>query len=166
MKELKIDLNAKPLFIENTIDFIEFTKNPVKTILVLRSEFALFQGSNNMAIEYIDRISKGMYHSPDVLPEFLHKTIGDSSKVPHLFAHFNTQFAHTRKELKYFGTLFLNDSAQEKLNNYLSNPLDLSHQEAFIGSLSDVIQQSEENIANEYDTMIKYMNQVVSEVLL
>jgi hypothetical protein len=166
MQELTVDLNSKPIKVENTIDFIEFSRNPVKTILILRSEFALFQGSNNMALEYIERISKGTYYSSDILPEFLQKTIGEPDKVPHLFEHFNRQFVYTKKEMKYFGALFLNDDAQSKLNNYLSNPSDLTHQEFFIESLSEVIQQSEENIATEYDTMIKYMNQVVSEVLL
>lgn len=166
MQALTVDLNTQPIKVEDTIDFIEFTRNPVKTILILRSEFALFEGSNNMALEYIERISQGIYHSSDILPEFLQKTIGEPSKVPHLFHHFNQQFIYTKKEMKYFGALFLNNDAQSKLNNYLSNPSDLTHQEHFIESLSEVIQQSEENIANEYDTMIKYMNQVVSEVLL
>lgn len=166
MQELTVDLNTKQIQVEDTIDFIEFSRHPVKTILILRSEFALFQGSNNMALEYIERISKGIYESDEILPEFLQKTIGDKSKVPDLFHHFNRQFIYTKKEMKYFGSLFLNDTAQSKLNNYLSSPDDIAYQEEFIESLSEVIQQSEERIATEYDTMIKYMNQVVSEVLL
>jgi hypothetical protein len=165
MERIRIKLNARPEYIEKTIDLIELARIPVKTVLLLRSELALFQGSNNRSAEYIDKITLGTHVSVEVMEDFLAKTIGNKEKVPGLFLHFNNSFEDTAKEMKYFGSLLLSSQSHNSLKEYLRNPEDENSKDEFLLSLKETIKSSEENLTKERDILNKYLQRVIAEVL-
>ena len=166
MIELEVDLNTKSDLVFDTIDFIDLANNPIKSVLILRSEMALFQGSKNRAEEFTDNLTRGINASPDILPEFLEKTLGIGyAKIEDVFIGFNMMFNKTSKEMKYFGNLMLSDVAQSKLVDYIDNPSDSIKQQDFLHSLADIVNKSQDKVDEEYDAIIKFSNQVIEEVL-
>lgn len=158
-----------PEYIDNpvlyeTIDFMTICENPVKAILILRSEIALFQGVNNKSDEYIETIMRGIEYSTEVLPDFLSKTVGGKEKVEGLFINFNNVFLQTSKELKYFGPLLLSDDSIDKLNDYIKNPDDIDVEISFLQSLSDILKGSEDKIKNDLDVINKFVAQAITKL--
>ena len=163
MNTYKINLTSPPVLIEDTIDFVELAQNPIKTVLMLRSEFSLFMGDRHVAEDYINGIMLSLEFDASVLPSFLDKTVGDSEKVNGLFSHFNESFQITIKETEYFGSLLLSPSSKEKLGHYIENPFDENCQNEFIDSLQKIVTESEARLDKEYDILLKYISEAVIE---
>ncbi len=165
MQKLKINLNQKPVHILKTIDLIEMSRIPVKAVLMLKSELALFQGSTNRSKEYIEKITAALKVSPSITEDFLRKSIGTKDKVPGLFKLFNKSFAETAKEMKYFGSLMLSNESNSSLQDFLDNPKDKDMQNAFLESLRKTIETSEEKINSEVEELEIHLTNTINDAL-
>ena len=164
MELIKIDKNFTTPIMYDTLNFYDFCGQPVKSILILRSEIALFQGVNNHSDRYIRVITDGINSDIEVIHSLLEKTIGGSEKVKSLFINFNKVYEQTSKELKYFGPLLLSDNSMESLTTYLESPGDANVEVQFLSSLGDMLVESEERIKSEIKTINRYVAAAISDI--
>lgn len=162
MREYKVNLNEPPTIIRDVVNFIELAHNPIRVVLILRSEFSLFLGDKNIAIEYIEGLMSAMPYSVDILPDFLDKTVGGPERVSDLVDNFNKSFQVTIKESEYFGSLLLTPDSKSKLSEYIKDPFSEAAENDFLGSLEQIVSSSEERLEKEYELLKLYMNKVIT----
>ncbi len=162
MKEYKINLNEPPIIIKDVVNFVELAYNPIRVVLILRSEFSLFLGDKNIAIDYIDGLMSAIPYSTEILPDFLDKTIGSSDRVTKLVENFNKAFKVTIKESEYFGDLLLTQDAKVKLGAYINDPFSGTAENDFLGSLESIVSESESRLDKEYELLRLYMARVIT----
>ncbi len=162
MLEYKINLNEPPVIIMDVVNFIELAHNPIRVVLILRSEFSLFLGDKNIAIEYIDGLMNAIPYSTEIIPDFLDKTIGGPDRVSGLIENFNKSFQVTIKESEYFGSLLLDPDSKSKLNEYIKDPFSEKAENDFLGSLESIVSESEGRLDKEYELLKLYMARIIT----
>ncbi len=162
MREYKINLNESPVVIRDVVNFIELANNPIRVVLILRSEFSLFMGDKNIAIEYIDGLMNAIPYSSAILPDFLDKTIGGPERVSGLIENFNKSFQVTIKEGEYFGSLLLTTDSKSRLNEYIKDPFSSDAENNFLGSLESIVSDSEARLEKEYELLKLYMARIIT----
>lgn len=148
VNKLSINFNKNRVIVHESFDLVELARSPIYAVMLLKAEHTLFKGSKNKSKEFADIITKGFLEDPEVLEEFLKKTLGDKDikKQADLFEAFRRSLNSSYNESRYFGNIIFDEPVSTDLRKYLEDPSDKIAEYDFISSLALIIEESQREL--------------------